>query len=54
MHCTYKQEVVIVICDSVQYKDINNTDINLQKTNTDLLKQPQGVVEIKVKKTKKH
>lgn len=26
---TNTEEIVIVICDSVQYKDINNTGINL-------------------------
>lgn len=48
MHALYLQtlkKVAIVIRDSVQYKDINNTGINLnfQKPNTALLKQPQGV-----------
>lgn len=47
-HALYLQtlrKVSIVIRDSVQYKDINNTGINLnfQKPNTALLKQPQGV-----------
>lgn len=41
-------EEIILKCDSVQYKDINNTGIDqIFKSQT----QPQGVVPIKEEKT---
>lgn len=41
---TNTEEILIVNCDSAQYKDINNTCINRNfKTQT----QPQGVAPIK-------